>query len=104
MPGLSAIRRLQITILITVAVVAVTSHCCTHPYCRLLYIMASVIILVADLTPSPSPGDRTVVENTEMTLSCEVSYYGYKAPVLEWYNNQGILLPSTADDVGSTLT
>ena len=33
-------------------------------------------------------------EGTEVVLTCEVTYHGYKAPVLEWFNHEGALLPS----------
>jgi len=47
------------------------------------------------MSRDPLPGQRTVVENTEIVLSCEVTYHGYKAPSLEWYNEAGVLLPTT---------
>ena len=45
---------------------------------------------------NPSPGELTVCEGTEVVLTCEVTYHGYKAPVLEWYmyNQEGAQLPS----------
>ena len=53
-------------------------------------------IYTAALSVNPSPGELTVCEGTEMVLTCEVTYHGYKAPVLEWYNHDGGLLPSNA--------
>ena len=50
-------------------------------------------ICTAALTVSPNPGELTVCEGTEVVLTCEVTYHGYKAPVLEWYSHQGGLLP-----------
>ena len=40
-------------------------------------------------------------EGTEVVLTCEVTYHGYKAPVLEWYNQEGVLpsrISRIADD------
>ena len=49
----------------------------------------------AVLSVSPNPGELTVCEGTEVVMTCEVTYHGYKAPVLEWYNQEGVLLQST---------
>ena len=46
------------------------------------------------MSRSPAPGTGTV-ENAEVTLLCQVHYHGYKAPVLEWFNNAGVMIPST---------
>ena len=64
--------------------------------------MERLHILAASLTVSPKPGELSVWEGTEVVLTCEVTYHGYKAPVLEWYNHAGIMLPSNIhDDTGN---
>lgn len=52
-------------------------------------------VTVSGMSVSPTPGTREVVENTEITLSCDVTFHGYKAPTMEWYNAAGTLLPTT---------
>ena len=57
---------------------------------------------IAALSVRPNTGELTVCEGTEVVLTCEVTYHGYKAPVLEWYNHEGVLLPSNVS-VGNKL-
>ena len=54
-----------------------------------LCVFVFICMLTATTACSNSAGSNEVLEGQVVEMACDITYYGYKRPVMEWYSPSG---------------